>query len=177
MAAGRIVGAWVRVIQPGDRLPSVAIKLVDATGFSDAFSDVVLGTGRVVCFAVPGAFTPTCNTSHLPVFVANAGKLRAAGVDRIVCASVNDHHVMKAWAEASEALGLIDFIADGNGDLARALGLERDSTASNMGWRYRRAALLINNGLVTDVLLESAPGLNATSAPAVLMALESQVHV
>jgi peroxiredoxin len=165
------------VIQPGDRLPSVPIKLVDAAGIVDSASDIVLGTGRVVCFAVPGAFTPTCNTSHLPGFIANAGKFRAAGVDRIVCVSVNDHHVMKAWAESFDALGLIDFIADGNGDLARALGLERDFTASNMGWRYRRAALLLDAGVVTDVLLETAPGLNATGATAALMALEATAHV
>src|SRR4051794_34800266 len=127
-------------IKAGDRIPSVDIKLIDAAGVSDTTSDRALGTGRVVFFTVPGAFTPTCHTNHLPGFIANAAKLKAAGVSRIVCGSVNDHHVMKAWAIASDALGSIEFLADGNGLLAKALGLEDDKSASGMGLRLARAA-------------------------------------
>ena len=93
------------MIKIGDKLPSVPVKLITQTEVTDTDTLAVLGQGRVVLFAVPGAFTPTCDTAHLPGFVANAGKIKAAGIDRIVCASVNDHHVMKAWAERSEALG------------------------------------------------------------------------
>lgn len=162
-----------RVIEAGDQIPSVPIKLIDASGIADTTSDQVLGTGRVVFFTVPGAFTPTCHTNHLPGFLANARKLEAAGVTRIVCASVNDHHVMKAWATASEALGTIDFIADGNGILARALGLDKDMTASGMGVRYVRAALVIEDGIVRTVFAEDKPGqVTGSGASAILLALQ-----
>ena len=161
------------MIERGSPIPSVPTKLVGAEGATDTTSDAVLGTGLVVLFTVPGAFTPTCHVNHLPGFVANESKLRAAGVSRIVCASVNDHHVMKAWAEASGALGKIDFIADGNAALAEALGLAKDVSGSGMGKRFARSAMLIRNGVVDAVFVEDAPGVNASGAPAILMALES----
>lgn len=161
------------MIERGSPIPSVRIKLVNAEGASDTTSDAVLGKGLVVLFAVPGAFTPTCHVNHLPGFIANEAKLRAAGVDRIVCVSVNDHHVMKAWAEASGALGKIDFIADGNAELAEALGLAKDYSGSGMGKRFARSAMLIRNGVAEAVFVEDAPGVNASGAPAILMALEA----
>lgn len=160
------------MIDRGNPVPSVPVKLVNADGTTDTTSDAVLGTGLVVFFAVPGAFTPTCHVNHLPGFVANEAKLRAAGVDRIVCASVNDPFVMKAWAEASGALGKIDFIADGGAELARAFGLAKDFGGA-MGERFTRSALLIRNGVVDAVFIEDAPGVTATGAPAILMALEA----
>ena len=105
-------GRSTDMIQAGDKIPSIPIKLVDANGVADTTSDAVLGAGTVVFFGVPGAFTPTCDTSHLPGFVAGADRMKALGVSRIVCGSVNDHHVMKAWAERSEALGKVEFLAD-----------------------------------------------------------------
>ena len=161
------------MIERGSPIPSVRIKLVDADGATDTSSDVVLGSGLVVLFTVPGAFTPTCHVNHLPGFVANESKLRAAGVSRIVCASVNDHHVMKAWAEASGALGKIDFIADGNAELAEALGLAKDFSGAGMGKRFARSALVIRDGVVDAVFVEDAPGVGASGAPAILMALET----
>ncbi len=161
------------MIDRGSPVPSVRVKLIGADGATDTTSDAVLGTGLVVLFTVPGAFTPTCHVNHLPGFLANEPKLRAAGVARIVCASVNDHHVMKAWAEASGALGTIDFIADGNADLAEALGLAKDFSGSGMGKRFARSALLIRDGVVDAVFVEDAPGVNASGAPAILMALEA----
>lgn len=161
------------MIQRGNPIPSVGIKLVTASGVEDMTSDAALGQGIVVLFSVPGAFTPTCHLNHLPGFLANADKLRAAGVDKIVCAAANDHHVLKAWAEASNALGKIEFLADGNGDLARALGLNKDFSQSGMGLRYARAAMIIREGVVDAVFVEDAPGVNASGAPAVLMALEA----
>jgi peroxiredoxin len=159
------------MIEAGQAIPSVPVKLVTGEGISDATSDEVLGVGRVVMFAVPGAFTPTCHVNHLPGFLANTGKLHAAGVDRVVCASVNDHHVMKAWAEASGALGESDFLADGNAALADALGLAKDMPG--MGKRLRRSAMIVENGLVQAAFIEDAPGVNASGAPAILMALEA----
>lgn len=161
------------MIERGSPLPAVPTKLVTADGISDSTTDAVLGKGLVVLFTVPGAFTPTCHVNHLPGFVANQFKLKAAGVDRIVCASVNDHHVMKAWAEATGALGLIDFLADGNGAMAKAFGLDLDLTAAGMGPRFKRSAVLIRDGIVQDVFVEDGPGVGASGAPAILMALEA----
>jgi len=161
------------MIERGNPIPSVGVKLVTAAGIADTTSDAALAGGLVVLFTVPGAFTPTCHVNHLPSFLNNAGKLRAAGVERIVCAAANDHHVMKAWAEASGALDDIAFIADGNGALVRAMGLENDLSGAGLGLRFRRAALIIRDGVVTDAFVEDSPGVNATGAPAILMALEA----
>lgn len=162
------------MIERGQAIPSVPVKLVDGSGIADTTSDAVLGTGRVVFFSVPGAFTPTCHVNHLPGFVANADKLAEKGVARIVCAAANDHHVMKAWAEASGALGKIDFLADGNAAFAKAMGIEKDLSAAGMGLRYNRAAILIEDGVVRDVFVEEAPGgVSVSGAPAILMALEA----
>lgn len=161
------------MIERGNPVPSVGIKLVTADGVEDTTSDAALGEGTIVLFSVPGAFTPTCHVNHLPGFVANAAKLREAGVDRIVCVAANDHHVMKAWAEASNALSDVSFLADGNADLAKALGLDKDFSANGMGTRYARAAAIIRNGVFEDVFVEDAPGVNASGAPAILMALQA----
>jgi peroxiredoxin len=127
----------------------------------------------VVFFTVPGAFTPTCHVNHLPGFLANASKLRAAGITRIVCGSTNDHHVMKAWAEATGALGTIDFVADPHAELAKAMGLNREM---DIGLRFRRSAMLIQDGVVEAVFVEEAPGVTATGAPAILMALQAHAN-
>ena len=160
------------MIQTGDKLPSVPVKLVDANGISDADSAAILGTGRVVLFAVPGAFTPTCDTSHLPGFVGAAGRLRAAGIDRIVCATVNDHHVTKAWAERSEALGKVDFIADAHARFGEAIGLTKQF--NDLGLRFVRFALIANNGVVEHLFVQDAPGVTVSGAPAILLALQGE---
>ena len=151
------------MIQAGDKIPSIPIKLVDPNGMSDARSDAVLGTGTVVFFGVPGAFTPTCDTSHLPGFVANAQKLANLGVTRIVCGAVNDHHVVKAWAERSE------------GHLADAMGLSRQ--IPGMGKRFARFAMIIVDGVVRDVFIQDVAGVTVSGAPAVLLALEARQNV
>jgi peroxiredoxin len=160
------------MIQPGESVPSVPVKLVDATGVSDADTLSILGTGRVVLFAVPGAFTPTCDTSHLPGFIANAGKLHAAGVGRIVCAAANDHHVLKAWAERSDALGKVDFIADPRGKFAEALGLTKEF--ADLGRRYARFAMLLRDGVVENLFVQDVSGVTVSGAPAILLALQGQ---
>jgi glutaredoxin/glutathione-dependent peroxiredoxin len=158
------------MIKSGDRLPSVPVRLIDANGVQETDTASILGSGTVVLFAVPGAFTPTCDTSHLPGFVANAGKLRAMGVDRIVCVAANDHHVLKAWAERSEALGSVDFIADPLGDFARALGLTKEY--SDLGRRYARFAMIIRDGVVDQLFVQDASGVTVSGAPAILLALQ-----
>lgn len=161
------------MIQAGDRIPSVSLKVIDAEGTRDATSDEVLGSGRVVFFAVPGAFTPTCDTAHLPGFVANAPKMRAHGVDRIVCATVNDHHVTKAWAERSEALGKVDFLADAHGRLADAMGLTKEF--GDLGKRFARCAMIIEGGVVQRIFVQDVAGVTVSGAPAILLALEAGV--
>ena len=163
------------MIKPGDSIPPVPVKLITADGVSDATADAVLGAGRVVFFGVPGAFTPTCDTSHLPGFVSNTKKFLAMGVDRIVCGSVNDHHVVKAWAERSDALGKVDFIADGEGQLAEAMGL--DKQIPTLGRRFARFAMLIEGGIVSELYLQDAAGVTVSGAPAMLLALEARQGV
>jgi peroxiredoxin len=164
--------AYLLMIKTGDRIPSIPIKLVTAEGVSDADSAAVLGQGKVVLFGVPGAFTPTCDTSHLPGFVANASKFAALGAARIVCATVNDHFVTKAWGERSEALGKVDFIADAHATLAEALGLEK--SFADLGKRYLRFAMVIEDGVVRDLFVQDVAGVTVSGAPAVLLALEAR---
>ena len=159
------------MIQPGDKLPAVPVKLIAGAETTDTSADVVLGSGKVVFFTVPGAFTPTCDTSHLPGFIANAPKLRENGVTRIVCGTVNDHHVVRAWAERSEALDAVDFIADVHCALAEALGLTTET--ANLGKRFRRCAMIIAEGVVQDVFVQDVAGVTVSGAPAVLLALEA----
>lgn len=158
------------MIEAGQRIPAIPVKLVTKDGTTDTTADVVLGQGLTVFFTVPGAFTPTCHVNHLPGFLANAGKLAAAGVTKIVCGAANDHHVMKAWAENTGALGAMDFLSDSHARLAEAMGLARDM---EIGLRFRRSALLIRDGVVDAVFVEEAPGVTATGAPAILMTLQA----
>lgn len=158
------------MIKTGDRVPSISVRLVEAGGTTETDTGAVLGKGIVVLFGVPGAFTPTCDTSHLPGFVANAGKLKAFGVSRIVCATANDHHVVRAWAERSEALGAVDFIADPHAAFAEALGFAKDFP--DLGRRYARFAMILRDGIVSDLFVQDVKGVTVSGAPAILLALQ-----
>jgi peroxiredoxin len=159
------------MIQPGDTIPSVPVRIIDETGIRETTADAALSEGRVVLFGVPGAFTPTCDTSHLPGFVSNYGKFRQHGVNRIVCVSVNDHHVLKAWAERSDALGKVSFLADPHAALAAAMGLDKDF--ADLGRRFRRFAMVIEQGRVAHLFVQDVSGVTVSGAPAVLLALEA----
>lgn len=162
------------MIKSGDRLPSASVKFITKNGTEDVDAASVLGAGKVVMFTLPGAFTPTCSASHLPEFVELSDRIKSNGVQSIVCATVNDHHVTRAWAEASDALSKVEFIADGNAEFAKALGLDKDLSAGGMGTRFIRAAIIIDNGVVDAVYVEGAPGVVTTSgAPAIVEILES----
>jgi peroxiredoxin len=160
------------MIEAGDKLPSVPVKYVDASGVSDGDTAELLGQGRVVLFGVPGAFTPTCDTSHLPGFVGAADRIRKAGVSRIVCATVNDHHVTKAWGERSDAIGKVDFIADAHGAFAEAIGLAKDF--GDLGRRFARFAMIANNGDVEQLFVQDVKGVTVSGAPAILLALQGE---
>src|SRR5271167_3871388 len=112
------------MIKVGDKIPSVKLKHMAADGVKDITTDVIFGGRKVVLFAVPGAFTPTCSAKHLPGFVNQAAAIKAKGIAEVACVSVNDAFVMDAWGKDQKAEGKVTMLADGNGDLAKALGLE-----------------------------------------------------
>ena len=156
-------------IQPGDTLPDIELQVMGDNGPEKVRTGDLFAGKKVVLFAVPGAFTPTCSADHLPGFVVNADKLRAKGVDSIICTSVNDTFVMDAWGKAHNAEDLI-MLADGLAEFAKALDLAQDRTISQMGIRSQRYAMIVNDGKV-ELLNIDAQGLDQTSAESILDAL------
>ena len=128
----------------------------------------VLGSGKVVLFAVPGAFTPGCSKIHLPGYVEHATDLRAKGVDTIACVAVNDAWVMQAWADAQGATSDITMLADGNGDFARAMGLVLDGSGFGLGTRSQRYAAILQDGVVTSLDVEAGAGVDVSACSVVL---------
>ena len=155
-------------IKPGDQLPACEFSVMYPDGFKRVPGDAIFAGRKVVLFAVPGAFTPTCTRNHFPGFLENADKIFARGVDTIACTAVNDVHVMHAWSAASGNDGRIMMLADGNGAFARALGLNADLSASNMGERSRRYSMLVEDGVVKTLNVEDKPGLNVSDAGTML---------
>ena len=159
-------------IKAGDTLPmDLKLKEMGEGGPKDVTVGDIFRGRKVVLFAVPGAFTPTCSAKHLPGFVENATAIRAKGVAEIVCVSVNDAFVMGAWGNAQNAKGKVRMIADGNGEFTKALGLSMDASGFGMGQRSQRYALIVNDGKVQEVMVEPGPGLNVSSAETVLSKL------
>src|ERR1700722_10936963 len=158
-------------IKPGDKIPSVTLKQLGASGMQDLSTETVFGGKKVVMFAVPGAFTPTCSAKHLPGFVQALDKFKAQGVE-VACLSVNDPFVMKAWSDAQKADG-ITMLADGNGTFTKALGLEMDGAGYGLGQRCQRFALYAENGIVKSLEVEKAGAFEVSSAEAMLKAIGS----
>jgi peroxiredoxin len=159
-------------IQVGDRLPQSTFRTMTADGPAPKTTDDVFNGRKVVLFAVPGAFTPTCHRNHMPGFVAKADEIKAKGIDAIVVTAVNDVFVMDAWTKASGCDGKIEFIADGNGDFAKALGLTIDASGNGLGTRSRRYAMVVEDGVVKTLNVEEAPGkADVSSADNILQAL------
>jgi len=155
-------------IKAGDALPNVTLKEMGDGGPKDVNIQELTKGKKVVLFAVPGAFTPTCSMKHLPGFVDQAAALKAKGVDEIVCLSVNDAFVMGAWGKDQSAGGKVRMLADGNGEFTKAVGLEMDGSGFGMGSRSKRYAMIIEDGKVKELLTEPGPGLSASSAESVL---------
>jgi len=158
-------------IKPGDRLPEAEFSVPTGDGFKRLRSAEIFAGKRVVLFAVPGAFTPTCTTNHFPGYLKHADEILGRGVDAIACTSVNDVHVMRAWSEASGNRGQILMLADGNGEFARATGLNRDMSSSNFGERSRRYSMLVEDGVVKTLNVEDKPGVNVSGADTILTQL------
>jgi len=156
-------------IKAGDTLPfDIKLKEMGEKGPQDVSVGDLFKGKKVVLFAVPGAFTPTCSMKHLPGFVEKAADIKGKGVDEIVCMAVNDAFVMGAWGDNQKAHGKVRMVADGNGEFTKALGLELDAKGFGMGTRSQRFALIVNNGKVEHVLVEPGPGLSVSSAESVL---------
>ncbi len=159
-------------IKAGDTLPAdIKLKEMGDGGPKDITVGEVFKGKKVVVFAVPGAFTPTCSMKHLPGFLEQASAIKAKGVDEIVCLSVNDAFVMGAWGKSNNAQGKVRMLADGNGEFTKAVGLTLDASGFGMGTRSQRYAMIVQDGKVKEVFVEPGPGLTVSSAESVLAKL------
>jgi glutaredoxin/glutathione-dependent peroxiredoxin len=159
-------------IAVGDTLPDVTLRVMTAEGPQPKTTAEIFGGKRMVLFAVPGAFTPTCHKNHLPGYLTHRDAIFAKGIEGIACTGVNDVFVMKAWAEATGAAGKIEMLSDGNADLAKALGLDLDGSGFGLGTRSKRYAMIVDNLVVTWLAVEEAPGkADLSGAEALLAAL------
>lgn len=158
-------------IETGDKIPQATFKHFSSDGMQDISTDELFGGKRVALFAVPGAFTPTCNDTHLPGFLIKGDEIRSKGIDTIACVAVNDAFVMSAWGKATNVGDSIVMLGDGNGDFTRAMGLELDGRGFGLGSRSRRYAAIVDDGVVRYLGVESGPEVGVSSADAVLEAL------
>ena len=157
----------VETIAVGQTIPQVNFQMKLDDGIKTFSTSDYFNNCRVVLFAVPGAFTPTCSAKHLPGFVVHADKIRAAGIDKIACMAVNDAHVMRAWGEIGDAIGVIDMMADWHAEMSDALGLTRDM-GPIMGRWAARCAMVIDNGVVQSLFIEEPGAFEVSSAENVL---------
>jgi glutaredoxin/glutathione-dependent peroxiredoxin len=157
-------------ISVGDRLPDVELRVVTPDGPSVVKSGEVLGTGKVVLFAVPGAFTPGCSNVHLPGFVERADELKAKGVTTIACVAVNDPFVMDAWGKAHGVGDQILMLADGNGEFTAAMGLELDGSGFGLGKRSKRYAAIVEDGVLVSLEVDEK-GIDLSTCSNVLLKL------
>jgi peroxiredoxin len=159
-------------IAVGDKLPDATFKVRTPDGLKDLTTDELARGKKVVLFAVPGAFTPTCHAKHLPSFVQGFDALKAKGVDTIACVAVNDAFVLDAWGKAGGADGKVTMLADGNGTFTKAIGLDFDGSGFGLGTRSKRYAMLVEDGVVKALNLEEAPGvMEVSGADRILAAL------
>src|ERR1700753_3408675 len=155
-------------IKVGDRMPEGKLKTMSETGPKDVSTAELFNGKRVVLFSVPGAFTPTCDAKHLPGFISQADAFKGKGIDTIACMAVNDVFVMNAWGKASNVGGKVLMLAAGNGDYAKALGLELDGTGFGMGHRGQRFAVIVQDGVAKQVDVEEKGQFKVSSAEHVL---------
>ena len=151
-------------IKVGDRVPSASLKHMTADGMQTITTDQLFKGKKVVLFALPGAFTPTCSAKHLPGFVQNADTIKGKGVDTIACLSVNDAFVMNAWGKDQKVGDKVLMLADGNGDFAKAMGLELDAKGFGMGKRSQRYSMIVDNGVVKQLNVEEGGQFKVSAA-------------
>lgn len=158
-------------IKIGDKVPSVTLRELTADGVKEVSTDALFAGRKVAVFGLPGAFTRTCSSRHLPGYVTHAETLKGKGVDAILCVSVNDAFVMGAWGKEHKAAGKVAMIGDGSGDFTRAVGLELDRRKEGMGMRSQRYSMVVDNGTVTALNVEQPGQYEVSSAEAMLKAL------
>jgi peroxiredoxin len=159
-------------IQVGDRVPEATLMQMTAEGPAPINTAELFGGKKVVLFGLPGAFTPTCSAQHVPSYVANAGAIKAKGVDTIACMSVNDAFVMGAWGKDQNVGDSVLMLADGSAELTKSLGLELDLTGRGMGMRATRFAMIVDDGTVSHISVEQSPAeMTVSGAEAILSEL------
>ena len=151
-------------VSVGDRIPSVNLMKATPEGPQPISSDDYFRGRRIALFSVPGAFTPTCSARHLPGFVERADEFKGKGVDEIACTAVNDAFVLSAWSKSGEADGKVTMLADGNGEFAKALGLEMDGSKFGMGQRGKRYSMVVNDGVVEQLNIEEPGAFSVSGA-------------
>lgn len=151
-------------IQVGERIPSVTVMKATPEGPQAVDTDSYFKGRNVALFSVPGPFTPTCSARHLPGFIDKADELRAKGVDEIACTAVSDAFVMQAWARQSGAEGKVTMLADGNGELSKALGLTMDASKFGMGTRGQRWSAIVDDGVIRELNIEEPGAFSVSSA-------------
>ncbi len=155
-------------IKVGDRIPNVTLYVMGEAGPQPVTTDELFSAKRVVLFALPGAFTPTCSASHLPGFVVHADEINEKNIDNIICLSVNDAFVMDAWGKAQNVDHNILMVADGNADFTEAVGLDEDRHDRGMGIRSQRYSMIIEDGVVKTLNIEAPGKFEASSAEKIL---------
>lgn len=158
-------------ITVGDKLPSTTFMTMGENGPEAVESESYFAGRRVALFSVPGAFTPTCSAKHLPGYIDKALDLKAKGIDEIACTAVNDPFVMGAWGKSANATGKVTMLADGNGSFVKAVGLEMDGTKFHLGSRGQRFSMVVNDGVVEQLHVESPGDFKVSSADYMVQAL------
>lgn len=157
-------------IKVGDRLPAISLRRLGDGGIDEVGIDTLCAGKKVVLFAVPGAFTPTCSEQHLPGFVQHVAAIKAKGVDAVICVAVNDPFVLDAWGKATDAASRIDFLSDGNAEFTKAIGMELDASGFGLGIRSQRYAMVVDDGVVKTLLVEEIPTQAETSSANAILA-------
>ena len=153
----------------GEKLPNATLKTRTEDGPTNITTSEIFDGKKVVLFAVPGAFTPTCSMNHLPGYLELNDDLRAKGVDTIAVVAVNDVFVMNAWSKANDAEGKILFLADGNAEFTKAVGLDADLSVAGLGVRSKRYSMLVEDGVVKSLNVEDNPGQATVSSAATMI--------
>jgi peroxiredoxin len=144
-------------IEVGQKVPNVCLKIVNSEGVKEVSTLELFNGKKSIVFGLPGAFTPVCSAHHVPDFAANKAALQKAGIDQIICLSVNDAFVMKAWAEQLKVTDTVIMLCDGNGNLTEALGMTIDLSAHGLGMRSKRYAMIIDDCVVKHLEIEETP--------------------
>jgi glutaredoxin/glutathione-dependent peroxiredoxin len=165
------VGRASMTIAIGDRLPDATFRISGPDGIKTLTTGDVFGGKKVVLFAVPGAFTPTCHLKHLPGFIESADEFKQLGIDTVACVAVNDPFVLGAWADATGGKGKMLFLSDGNAEFTRKIGMDFDGSGVGLGTRSKRYAALVEDGVVKALNVEETPGVAVKSAAAKILEL------